>query len=113
MRALWELGGLGFGSARVALQLMRLTWSGGLLRHRQRHLRERQDIHVRTVLGGRRGQGGHVCVVLISVHILELLESRKKKSSSSWGQQRFSKFTVQTEEIVRGKKKALAQLLKL
>lgn len=55
----------------------RLTWSRGLLGHWQRHLRERQDVDVRAVLGGRRGQGGHVCVVLVPLRIVELLESRR------------------------------------
>lgn len=53
-----------------------LTGARRLFGGRQGHLGEREDVDVRPALGGRRGQRGHVCVVLVPVRIFELLEDK-------------------------------------
>lgn len=72
--------------ALAQLNWTELTWSSWLLGDRQGHLSERQDVDVRTTLGGRRGQGGHVCMVLLPVHILEFLQHASKQAQKVKGQ---------------------------
>lgn len=50
-----------------------LTGSAGLLGDGQGDLGEREDVDFGAVLGGGRGQGGEVRLVLLSLGVFELL----------------------------------------
>lgn len=53
-----------------------LTGSARLFGERQGDLREGKDVDFRTILGGRRGQGGEICLVLLSLSVFKLLMQR-------------------------------------
>lgn len=50
-----------------------LTGSAGLLGHGQGDLGQREDVDFGAILGGGRGQGGGIRLVLLSLGVLELL----------------------------------------
>lgn len=50
-----------------------LTGSAGLFGDRQGDLREGKDVDFGAILGGRRGQGGEICLVLLSLSVFKLL----------------------------------------
>jgi len=54
-------------------ELWFLTGSAGLFGDRQGDLSEGQDVNLRAILGGRRGQDGEVCLVLLAFSVFKLL----------------------------------------
>lgn len=50
-----------------------LTGSAGLFGDGQGDLREGKDVDFGAILGGRRGQGGEICLVLLSLSVFKLL----------------------------------------
>lgn len=50
-----------------------LTGSARLFGDRQGDLGEGKDVDLGAILGGRRGQGGEICLVLLSLSVFKLL----------------------------------------
>lgn len=50
-----------------------LTGSARLFGDRQGHLSEGKDVDFGAILGGRRGQSGEICLVLLSLSVFKLL----------------------------------------
>lgn len=53
-----------------------LTGSARLFGDRQGDLGEGKDVNLGAILGGRRGQGGEICLVLLSLCVFKLLVQR-------------------------------------
>lgn len=53
-----------------------LTGSARLFGDRQGDLGEGKDVDLGAILGGRRGQGGQICLVLLSLSVFKLLVQR-------------------------------------
>lgn len=53
-----------------------LTGSARLFGDRQGDLGEWKDVNLGAILGGRRGQGGEICLVLLSLCVFKLLAQR-------------------------------------
>lgn len=71
-----------FEVLRVDSVVWRLTGSARLLGHRQGDLSEGKDVDLWAVLGGRRGQGGEIRLVLLSLSVVKLLVQKTQAEIS-------------------------------